>query len=103
MKLTTNFIVYLNAENKVHCAKCRLTGKFIKRAIAQAEYNLEYAYKRSLVTLLVMFAMFLWDSLKVSKMSLQRDIRCDIQAINEAMRIAYKQHDYILFKQLNRI
>lgn len=86
----------------VYCAKCRITGKFIKRAIAQKEYCLEYAYKRSLLVLLIMFAMFLWDSLNSSKMSLQRNIQCDIQAINEAMQTAYNQHDYVLFKQLNR-
>lgn len=110
IKYTTHFICYLNANNTVHCAKCRVTGKFVKRSIAQAEYNLEYAYKRSLVTLLIMFAMFLWDSLNSSKMSLQRDIQGvlqrdtqrDIQAISEAMQTAYKQHDYVLFKQLNR-
>ncbi len=105
IKYTTNYICYLNVNNMVHCAKCRVTGKFVKRSIAQAEYSTEYAYKRSLVNhwrsmvaLLIMFAMFIWDSLKGSKMSLQRDV----EAINEAMCIAYKQHDYVLFKQLNR-
>ena len=98
MKLTTNYIVYLNADNKVQCAKCRVTGKFIKRSIAQKEYSTEYAYNHSLVTLLIMFAMFLWDSLNSSKMALE----CQLIAINEAMQTAYKQHDYVLFKQLNR-
>jgi len=90
----------------VHCAKCRITGKFVKRAIAQSEYSLEYAYKRSLVALLIVFAMFLWDSLNSSKMALERKTRCvlqcEIQAINKAMNIAYQRQDYILFKQLNR-
>ena len=44
MKLTTNFIVYLNADNKVQCAKCRVTGRFIKRACAQMEYEKEYGF-----------------------------------------------------------
>ena len=44
MKLTTNYIVYLNEQNLVHCAKCRLTGRFVKRAVAQKEYSLEYDY-----------------------------------------------------------
>ena len=82
----------------MHCAKCRKTGKFVKRSIAQKEYSAEYSYKRSLVALLIMFAMFLWDSLKVSKMSLE----CQLTAINKAMQTAYNQHDYVLFKQLNR-
>ena len=45
MKLTTNFIVYLNADNNVSLAKCRISGRFVKRAIAQAEYAIEYSYK----------------------------------------------------------
>ena len=45
MKHTTNFIVYLNDEGKVYCAKCKMTGRFVKRAIAQDEYALEYNYK----------------------------------------------------------
>ena len=45
MKLTTNFIVYLNADNEVQCAKCRISWRFVKRAIAQDEYALEYNYK----------------------------------------------------------
>ena len=44
MKLTTNYIVYLNADNKVQCAKCRVTGRFVKRACAQAEYEKEYGF-----------------------------------------------------------
>ena len=44
MKLTTNYIVYLNAGNKVQCAKCRVTGRFVKRAGAQLEYEKEYGF-----------------------------------------------------------
>lgn len=44
MKLTTKYIVYLNADNKVQCAKCRLTGRFVKRAVAQLEYEKEYGF-----------------------------------------------------------
>ena len=44
MKLTTNYIVYLNADNKVQCAKCRVTGRFVKRACAQVEYEKEYGF-----------------------------------------------------------
>ena len=61
MKLTTNYIVYLNADNKVQCAKCRVTGRFIKRVIAQLEYEKEYRFfDFSILTLLViMFTMYL--------------------------------------------
>ena len=44
MKLTSNYIVYLNADNKVQCAKCRVTGRFVKRACAQLEYEKEYGF-----------------------------------------------------------
>ena len=44
MKLTTNYIVYLNADNKVQCAKCRVTGRFVKRVMAQLEYEKEYGF-----------------------------------------------------------
>ena len=44
MKLTSNYIVYLNADNKVQCAKCRVTGRFVKRVIAQTEYEKEYGF-----------------------------------------------------------
>ena len=44
MKLTSNYIVYLNDSNKVQCAKCRVTGRFVKRAIAQLEYEKEYGF-----------------------------------------------------------
>lgn len=59
MKLTSNFIVYLNEQNKVHCAKCRLTGRFIKRTIAQTEYDLEYNYKVTFKSFIAfMFTVF---------------------------------------------
>ena len=44
MKLTTNYIVYLNELNNVHCAKCRVTGRFVKLSIAQLEYEKEYGF-----------------------------------------------------------
>ena len=61
MKLTTNYIVYLNTDNKVQCAKCRVTGRFVKRAVAQLEYEKEYGFFAfSILTLLVvLFTMYL--------------------------------------------
>jgi hypothetical protein len=44
MKLTSNYIVYLNDLNKVQCAKCRVTGRFVKRVMAQTEYEKEYGF-----------------------------------------------------------
>ena len=61
MKLTSNYIVYLNDSNKVQCAKCRLTGRFVKRAVAQLEYEKEYGFfDFSILTLLViLFTVYL--------------------------------------------
>lgn len=61
MKLTTNFIIYLNGSNKVQCAKCRNTGRFVKRVIAQLEYEKEYRFfDFSILTLLlILFTMYL--------------------------------------------
>lgn len=56
MKITTNYIIYLNESNKVHCAKCRNTGRFVKRSVAQAEYDIEYNYFN--VSVLTMFILF---------------------------------------------
>ena len=61
MKLTTNFIVYLNADNKVQCAKCRVTGSFVKRVMAQAEYEKEYGFFAfsTLSMLVILFTVYL--------------------------------------------
>ena len=73
MKITTNYVVYLNADNKVQCAKCRVTGRFVKRAVAQTEYEKEYGFFAfSLLTLLViLFTMYL--SNVMSKVTLSLD------------------------------
>ena len=65
MKLTTNYIVYLNADNKVQCAKCRVTGRFVKRVIAQLEYEKEYGFfDFSILALLVtLFTMYLSNAM----------------------------------------
>ena len=73
MKLTTNYIVYLNADNKVQCAKCRVTGRFVKRACAQLEYEKEYGFFdfSILALLVILFTVYLSDVL--SKVALGLD------------------------------
>ena len=73
MKLTTNYIVYLNADNKVQCAKCRVTGRFVKRAIAQTEYEKEYGFFAfsTLSMLVILFTVYL--SNVMSKIALSLD------------------------------
>lgn len=101
MKLTTNYIVYLNELNQVYCAKCRITGCFVKRAIAQAEYSLEYAYSTlemllSVITMLVMYvAMIIAEWL--DKFNVYDDSYTLENQINEA----YLANDWMTFKRLN--
>lgn len=61
MKMTSNYIVYLDESNNVCCAKCLKTGRFVKRAMAQIEYEKEYGfYSFSLFTMfLILFIMYL--------------------------------------------
>ena len=61
MKLTTNYIVYLNVDNKVQCAKCRVTSRFVKRAVAQMEYEKEYGFFAFsiLALLVILFTVYL--------------------------------------------
>ena len=61
MKLTSNYIVYLNELNKVQCAKCRVTGRFVKRVMAQTEYEKEYGFFAfsTLSMLVILFTMYL--------------------------------------------
>ena len=61
MKLTSNYIVYLNDSNKVQCAKCRVTGRFVKRVVAQTEYEKEYGFFAfsTLSMLVILFTVYL--------------------------------------------
>lgn len=61
MKITSNYIVYLNENNEVQCAKCRNTGRFVKRSIAQMEYIKEYRFFdfSTLTLLIILINMYL--------------------------------------------
>ena len=97
MKLTTNFIVYLNAENKVHCAKCRVTGRFVKRSIAQNEYTLEYTYKVTFKSFIAfMFTVFyVLLSIKQAK-----KLQNKIIVLNVELKKALQQNDFKLITKL---
>ena len=91
MKLTSNFIIYLNADNKVHCAKCRTTGRFVRRSIAQNEYNLEYSYKVTLKSFIAfMFTVFyVLLSIKQAK-----KLQNKIIVLNDELKKALQQNDF---------
>ena len=101
MKHTTNFIVYLNADNKVYCARCKITGRFVKRDLAQNEYDLEYVYKVTLKGFIsFMFTVFfiLLSFKQVKKVAKKLD------QINSEMTKALQQnHDINKINGFNKI
>ena len=73
MKLTSNYIVYLNDSNKVQCAKCRVTGRFVKRALAQLEYEKEYGFFAFSILALLVILFTVHLSNVMSKVNLSLD------------------------------
>ena len=92
MKLTTNYVVYLNADNKVQCAKCRLTGRFVKRVMAQLEYEKEYGFFAfsTFAMLVILFTVHL--SNVMSKV---------ILGLDDVLSHLSKGKTIVLFTQLN--
>ena len=99
MKLTTNYIVYLDESNKVYCAKCLNTGRFVKRAIAQVEYEKEYGfYSFSLYTMfLILVTMYLSNALTQVENVMKK------VALNLDQVLTYfsNGHTIVLFTHLN--
>ena len=99
MKLTSNYIVYLDESNNVYCAKCLNTGRFVKRAIAQIEYEKEYSfYGFSLFTMfLILVAMYLSNALTQLENVMKK------VALNLALGLNYfsNGHTVVLFTHLN--
>lgn len=77
---TKSFNVYLN-NNVIVSAKCRTTGRFVKRVIAQVEYDLEHVnlFKGFYA---FMFFIFVSISLLVSHKRLERIVN-QIKALND--------------------
>lgn len=98
IKYTSNYICYFSAMNKLTCAKCRMTGRFIKLTIAQVEYDVEYTYTSSYKAILGLLIM-LWCICIIKP---KRAATNDLEHLNSAMKIAYSNCDYILFSKLNR-
>ena len=99
MKLTSNYIVYLNDSNKVQCAKCRVTGRFVKRVIAQTEYEKEYGlFDFSILALLVvLFTVHLSNVMsKLENMLIKITLRLD-----EVLSHLSNGKTIVLFTHLN--
>lgn len=97
MKHTTNFIVYLNEDNKVYSARCKITGRFVKRVIAQNEYDLEYVYKTTFKGFIsFMFTVFLvLLSFKQVKKTVYK-----IEQLNNEMTKAFQQNKVVKLNAL---
>lgn len=99
MKLTSNYIVYLDESNNVYCAKCLNTGRFVKRAIAQTEYEKEYDfYSFSLFTMfLILVIMYLSNTLK----QLENVMKKVTLNLDEVLSHFNNGHTIVLFTHLN--
>lgn len=91
MKHTTNYIVYLNADNKVYSARCKMTGRFVKRVIAQNEYDIEYVYKGTFKGFIsFMFTVFLiLLSFKQVKNAAHK-----LEQLNNEMLLSFQQNQF---------
>lgn len=99
MKLTSNYIVYLDEANKVYCAKCLKTGRFVKRVTAQIEYEKEYGfYSFSLFTMfLVLAIMYLSNALT----QLENVMKKVALNLDEVLTHFNNGHTIVLFTHLN--
>lgn len=99
MKLTTNYIVYLDESNNVYCAKCLKTGRFVKRAIAQKEYEKEYGfYSYSLFTMLLILAIMQLSSLASQVENVMKKVTLNL---DEVLTHFNNGHTIVLFTHLN--
>lgn len=100
MKHTTNYIIYLNVDNKVYSARCKITGRFVKRDLAQNEYNIEYVYKVTLKGFIsFMFTVFfiLLSFKQVKKTAYNLD------QLNSEMVKSLQQNEFNKIKGFNEI
>lgn len=99
MKLTTNYIIYLDEDNNVYCAKCLNTGRFVKRVIAQKEYEKEYGfYSYSLFTMLLILAIMQLSSLASQVENVMKKVALNL---DEVLTHFSNGYTIVLFTHLN--
>lgn len=99
MKLTSNYIVYLDEANNVYCAKCLKTGRFVKRAIAQAEYEKEYGfYSFSLFTMFLILVIMYLSNLALQVENVMKKVTLNL---DQVLTHFNKGHTIVLFTHLN--
>ena len=100
MKHTTNYIIYLNSDNTVYSARCKITGRFVKRDLAQNEYELEYVYKvtfKGFISFMFTVFFILLSFKQVKKTAYKIE-----QLNNEALK-AFQQNEPYKNKCFNKI
>ena len=100
IKYTSNYICYFSAMHKLTCAKCRVSGRFVKLSIAQAEYDIEYVYKSSYKAILALLVL-LWCIYIIKPKQAATSEMSSLS--NDVASLAYSNCDYTLFSKLNRI
>ena len=99
MKLTSNYIVYLDESNKVYCAKCLKSGRFVKRAIAQAEYEKEYGFfSFSLFTMLLILVIMYLSNLALQVENVMKKVALNL---DQVLNYFSNRHTIVLFTHLN--
>lgn len=99
MKLTTNYTVYLDEANKVYCAKCRSTGRFVKRATAQLEYEKEYSFFT--FTMFTMFLILVTMYLSNVLTQVENVMKKVTLNLDEVLNYFSNGHTIVLFTHLN--
>ena len=99
MKLTSNYAVYLDESNNVYCAKCLKTGRFVKRTIAQAEYEKEYSfYSFSLFTMFLILVIIYLSNLALQVGNVMKKVALNL---DQVLTYVSNGHTIILFTHLN--
>ena len=96
MKLTSNYIVYLDESNNVYCAKCLKSGRFVKRAIAQAEYEKEYSF--SLFTMFLILVIMYLSNLALQVENVMKKVALNL---DQVLTYFSNGHTIVLFTHLN--
>ena len=99
MKMTTNYIVYLDESNNVYCAKCLNTGRFVKRSIAQIEYEKEYSFFNfSLFTMLLILVIMYLSNVLTQVENVMKKVALNL---DQVLNYFSNGHTIVLFTHLN--
>lgn len=99
MKLTSNYAVYLDESNNVYCAKCLKSGRFVKRAIAQIEYEKEYSfYSFSLFTMFLILVIMYLSNLALHVENVMKKVALNL---DQVLTYFSNGHTIVLFTHLS--